>query len=160
MKALKQEEINTKKKDNIRILKNILKEGEDVLSKHNSNTDDIHLWNVKDITKVLRTYRTKDDKPIPTKKKDVIDLFHTWKQRPVTKYNGKVVVDITDEDNVIITTTAAHTPEPLVMPNEAAASSEDNDIKIPSLPNMPVEAKAGASELQLSNITTGAPVSM
>jgi hypothetical protein len=39
-----------------------------------------------------------------------------------------------------------------------AASSEDYDVKVPPLPSLPVEAEAGASELQLSNIITGAAI--
>ena len=107
-----------------------MKEAEDVLSKHGNQTDNIQSRNIKDITKLLCTYRVKEDKPIPTKKKDVVDLYHNWKRtRPLTKYNGKVVVDITDEDNVTVTVT--NEPELPVLPLNQAATQDDRKVPIP-----------------------------
>ena len=107
-----------------------MKEAEDVLSKHNNQTDNINSWNIKDITKILRTYRVKEDKPIPTKKSAVVDLYHNWKQRPLTKYNGKVVVDMTDEDNVIVTEPELPGLPALVVTNQAA-TGVDRKVLLP-----------------------------
>jgi hypothetical protein len=150
VKDIKQEEVDTKKKENLRILKNILQEAKIVCSKHNNKTDDIDRWSVKDITKILRTYRVKDDKPIPSKKKDVVDLYHNWKERPITKYNGKVVVDMTDED-VIVTTT---TNEPQ-LPALPAVQEVVADQKVP----IPVEAEASVLQLQPNN-QSSSPVAL
>ena len=84
-----------------------------VREKHNDSTNNIAEWNVKDITKLLKTYRVKSDGKLPTKKQEVVDLFHKWKDRPTTKYNGRVtLVDMVDESNVIVTTSTAGAMDP------------------------------------------------
>jgi hypothetical protein len=92
--AVKAEEKRAKRDENHKHLHKIFADAEAVLQKHNNNTDNINTWNTKDITLLLRTYRQKDDAPIPKLKKDLVDLYHQWKLRPKTTFNGRVIIDL------------------------------------------------------------------
>ena len=97
----KAEEKQAKCEDNIKQLKKIFEDGDSVLQKHNNNTDNINTWNTKDITLLLRTYRQKDDAPIPKLKKDLVNLYHQWKSRPKTTFNGRVVIDLLGDEGEV-----------------------------------------------------------
>jgi hypothetical protein len=118
VQTLKVEKQNEKDKKNSDLLSEIIAEGEAAIKRNEQNgVANIEKWNVKDITLLLRTYRKKNEK-IPKSKKDVVDLFHQWKDRPTTRWNGRVVVNMLDEENIIV----EHQP----------------DVEEPLLPAVPV----------------------
>lgn len=98
---MKLEEETKKDKSNHDALKKILSAGESVVKKHNNNSDNIESRNHEDLTTLLRMYRRKGEK-IPMKKNDLVDVFHKWKTRNVTTFNGrKDVVDLTADNDAV-----------------------------------------------------------
>ena len=67
--------------------------------KHGGTADNINIQSAKDMTLFLHTYRTKNDKAIPVKKKEVVDLQNAQKHRKLATYSGRVNVDLTILDN-------------------------------------------------------------
>ena len=56
----------------------------------------------KDLSTILKSLKTKDDKKLPTRKKDMIELYHKWKDRPPRQFNlGDVNVSIEVDDSNI-----------------------------------------------------------
>ena len=97
-------EAENKKTDvNRSVLSKFIDKAEQVKTKHNGGvptTDSINTWNCEEITHLLRTYRRKGEK-IPSTKKKLVDLFHQWKDRPITTWNGRAeVIDLSGEDQV------------------------------------------------------------
>ena len=91
----------------------MIADGAAVLKKHNNSTATIKDWNITDITLLLRTYRRKEDKPIPKKKDALLRLFDEWKNRETTNYNGRVVINLLDADPVEEVVAAVPVPEPI-----------------------------------------------
>ncbi len=83
-------------------MQTILNDGDMIRLKHNSQTDNIAKWPAADIRTLLKTYRRKEDKPLPTKKNDLVSLFHQWKTRDITNFNGTTHVDLTVENLVSV----------------------------------------------------------
>ena len=115
VRALREEEANVKKEENIKQYKKMIADGAAVLKKHNNSTATIKDWNITDITLLLRTYRRKEDKPIPKKKDALLRLFDEWKNRETTNYNGRVVINLLDADPVeeVQVVAAVPVPEPI-----------------------------------------------
>ena len=146
VQSIKFEEYKVKNEENKDILKKIMQDGQSCVDKHGGTTDNIQKWNVKDITLLLRTYRRKQDKPLPTKKKELVDLYNSWKGRPKTNYNGRVDIDLTidheentdtstsSNDAVTTTTTRDEKANILlaVTPEQAAPVLPTLDVPMPS----------------------------
>ena len=111
---MKLDEYIVKNEENNNILKKIMSDAKSCIEKHGRTADNIDKWSVKDITLLLCMYWTKKDNAIPTKKKEVLDLYNVWKHRKPTTYNGRVDVDLTmlldEEEDMTGTSTTEQVP--------------------------------------------------
>ena len=143
---MKLDEYIVKNEENNDILKKIMSDAKSCIEKHGGTADNIDKWSVKDITLLLRTYRTKKDSAIPTKKKEVLDLYNVWKHRKPTTYNGRVEIDLTMLLNEEEDMTGTSTTEEQVVPVPPLPALEEVKVHVPS--TAVVEHILGRSELK------------